>query len=375
MTTLAPNEIFPDDRPDPTIDPKKSEMPVEDTLAIVNHVRVVARKRAAWRYLAIELNEGENVNPEKTIREKYEAPDTALVVHQGNTWAVWTGEGEPTSEAFEPPLTPEEAKTFAGMFADDYDRVAAGAIFEDTDPADDHASMKASLAALGGQTPAPSTRPDPAADLHAMAGTAADDLVAGLVAKGLGGSGSALPRWPVTEHISAARVEYEKTRAERIKKELEATPRWVYAAASANETEFRARFNANPDAPVMTDSTGKIMAVWVGDVPPRRPAFQDNVLLVPAPGAASAQVPSRTPAPAPSAPPAPRKPVDTGEQPVARPEVALNKEGLRLFKLSRDPAFSVESQKALIMASNLLHAEAHRIEITMIRMNFIARKS
>jgi hypothetical protein len=100
-----PIDIFPEDTTDPTVDPKKFDMSVEETLGIVGHVRAATRKRPAWRKLKIEHAdprlEGGNVTPKELICRTYELPETAPIVRQDDIWAVWAGDGEPTCPAFD----------------------------------------------------------------------------------------------------------------------------------------------------------------------------------------------------------------------------------------------------------------------------------
>jgi hypothetical protein len=97
---------------DPTTAHEKKDFPVERTLGIVGHIRGVTRNRL-WRYIKEEALLASDRNVETAIspgaafyavavRAFYAVDLAAPVEHQGDTWAVWTGTGEPDSPAFEP---------------------------------------------------------------------------------------------------------------------------------------------------------------------------------------------------------------------------------------------------------------------------------
>jgi hypothetical protein len=96
-----PDEIFPEDKIDPTVAGKDAEMSVEQTLGIVGHVKTSTKKRKNWRYLRQDVSDNLEA-AETNIREFYGLPSSATVVHRGSEWAVWAAAGDPTSEAFEP---------------------------------------------------------------------------------------------------------------------------------------------------------------------------------------------------------------------------------------------------------------------------------
>jgi hypothetical protein len=335
---VTPHEIFPEDKIDPTVDLKKFDMPVEDTLAIVNHLKVVKRRRAPWRFLQIEPNDPrlKTSSPDVIIRRVYDLPPEATVAHQGNMWAAWAGGGKPTCEAFDKDdIVSKDAAEIAGPiramlgagagaalpadlpFHDDYVELAAGESAvrspghddaDSIDPADDHASMKASLEAI-----APTTR-----------------------------------------------QEYERQRAERLRKEREKEPRWIYCdrnvekGRTLSDAELRKRYGARDNAPVMIDPAGIVAAVWVGDGAPTRLAFPDPDPMDPIP----ANPYARTPEP-------PRM-----ERVRVSPQAAestLHEMGLKLYGLSKDPAFSQDVQKTLLHMSDTLHREAGKIETIRVR--------
>jgi hypothetical protein len=94
----VPAELFPEDKVDPTVTPGK-RYPVENTLAVMSHVRSVTKNRK-WLYLM-----GADLDPKK-IRDFYKLTETAWVDQQGDTWAVWSGGGDPEFPAFEDPGGP-----------------------------------------------------------------------------------------------------------------------------------------------------------------------------------------------------------------------------------------------------------------------------
>lgn len=92
-----PEDIFPEDKKDPTAGAKEPEYHVERTLGVMGHVRTIAKKRK-WLFLQIEAG-STKAGEVSHIREFYKLPN-APVTHQNGMWAIWSGEGEPTVEAF-----------------------------------------------------------------------------------------------------------------------------------------------------------------------------------------------------------------------------------------------------------------------------------
>lgn len=104
---LIPKEIFPENKVDPTVDPKQHEMSVEQTLGAVGHVRSTTRKRGKnWRF----LQNTENLSDEQMaakIRDLFDLPNTARIFEKDNTWAAWIGEGTPDANPFGSDEAPE----------------------------------------------------------------------------------------------------------------------------------------------------------------------------------------------------------------------------------------------------------------------------
>jgi hypothetical protein len=92
---VSMDNIFPENTLDPTAGTKEQEYHVERTLGVMGHIRGIARKRK-WLFLQI----GDEIDSKVSyIRDFYKLP-TAPVTHKNGLWAIWSGDGEPTSEAF-----------------------------------------------------------------------------------------------------------------------------------------------------------------------------------------------------------------------------------------------------------------------------------
>jgi hypothetical protein len=258
-------EVFPEDPTDPTVKKDREKMTVNETLGAMGHIKASTRSRK-WRFMT-----GQDVTEEK-IRAAYDLPETAQVVRRGVEWAVWSGDGEPTSDPFEG---------------------------QDT-------------------ITVPSPAPDDGLGQLIAAGVSPEAV------KAVFGATS-------TSEILESRKMYGQE-----------NDVWAYSSNVDGALQLRKRYE-RPDAPIAEHPTGGIYAIWLGDGPPTRPAF---------PGAAVKS--SVKPEPVKSA---------------TIPENALHDAGLKLYKMSCDPVFSVDEQlrRKLLQMSDILHAEAARFEVARIR--------
>lgn len=403
-----PEEIFPEDKIDPTAGTKENEYHVERTLGVVGHVRTIAKKRQ-WRYLVQE-----GVRPAEAmqkIRDFYQLPESALVVYQGDTWAVWSGEGEPSSKAFEPETLPEA--TPAPLLRD--------GIGFDVTALDSAREYRAAWPLNSG--PVHGTFPDEET-LETRNGHSPVDPVLAEVAKNA----------PPGTVLESTQAEILKATAENgvqhgwstnvsdneLRDTKGFTDTWAYSTKTdhlADPASMRARFKTRPDAPIET--RGDIAAVWLGEGAPPRAAFPEigsqpkppppngidkNGRLIPVPSGSfssggatdgstcsvcgeplgsvlrpgySCMGPFHTKATSPGITQLTgdldtraTKPVEVSPH---VPSAALNDMGLKIYGLSKNPLFSKDFREYLVRVSDSLHAEAARIELAKVRKNFDSR--
>jgi len=390
-------EIFPEDKIDPTVEHK--EFHVEQTLGVMGHVRAIAKKRK-WQYLnESEMPEGASIS---FIRKFYSQPETAAVTQKDGVWAVWSGEGEPTDDAF-PEYTPidegpgsEFLKGLQARLGIKPGESKEGAVVALPPPAPDSVSVQ--LRAVEAETTA----------RNAAFKRAKDDEA----------------------YESASKAGQEV---------------WAYSSIKIDDhVAMRRRYGTTNDAVIMMHPSGGIAAIWLGKGAPTRPAFPDVQqappgLKVPDTGAptthsfpaedegpfpAKAQpptgvigailkdaqerkngtsntghVPPTFPAPvggspldefhAAPMPPVPppfidditpsktRPPTDDLPKPVKVsghvPSAALNEMGVKLYGMSKEPLYSEKLRQYLANVSDSLHAEAARIELSKMREKLDAR--
>jgi hypothetical protein len=356
MTTT---EIFPEDKIDPTAGAKEEQYPVERTLGAMGHIRTIAKKRK-WQYLSLT---GENVTRQDIteaggevsfIRKFFSQPDTAAVTHKDGVWAVWSGDGEPTIEAF-----PEYMPVDQGP----------GSEF-----------LKGLQARLGVEQRAAE---------YAKAQTPGEPTKEGAVAFA-GGTG-------LNDHsVRDFDAESEATARNAAIKRAESDA--AYAAASkmgqdawafssldiTNHDAMRARYKTRADAPIEMHPTGGVAAIWLGDGEPTRPAFPDvqpvgnRLHSERKNGTHDAGTHIGTP-PAFPTPPI-LIPVDQLPKPAMKakvsphaPSAPLNEMGIKFYDLSKETVYSPEFRAWLQRVSDTLHAEAARIELSKMREKRDAR--
>jgi hypothetical protein len=342
MTTT---EIFPEDKIDPTAGAKEEQYPVERTLGVMGHVRVIAKKRK-WQFLhESQMPEGSSTPNGSSgavtfIRKFYSQPETAAVTHKDGVWAVWSDEGEPTTEAF-PEYTPVDE--------------GPGSEF-----------LK-SLQARLGQKPSEPTKEGSVAALPAAP------------YRDLAAEGEATARTAAFK-----RVESDEAYETASKAGQEA---WAFSSIKINDhAAMRRRYGTSNDAVIEMHPTGRLAAIWLGKSTPTRPAFPD-VQPVAAAAVSYQPVPEYTRheqkngnngGPTPPAFPAPIG--STDEQlplPVKvsghAPSAALNQMGVKLYGLSKEGIYSPQFREWLQRVSDGLHAEAARIELGLMRAKLDAR--
>lgn len=337
-----PDEIFPEDKIDPTVS-KDVKMSVEETLGVMGHVKAMTRKRKKnWRFLVQEdVSANDLDGAANKIREFYELPKSAPVAHQGNVWAVWAGEGGPTAAAFESEPEPL-AVAYAG----------------------------------------------PAVEFEA------DQTLLAEVLK------NAPPGTIVGEGDHAKTV--AMLEAKRLRETWAYSTKDIADQASMRE-RFQVRYDAPIE---LDPNGGDVAAIWLGKGAPTRPAFPDVAQLksdvtkpngVVPPGAFSSggardgslcsvcgepagsvlrhghscTGTSHTSHASEVAPDDLPKPVRVSP---FVPSAALNDMGLKLYGMSKEPVFNETFRKFLLQVSDSLHAEAARIELTKVRKSFDGRK-
>jgi hypothetical protein len=333
-------EIFPEDKIDPTAGAKEEQYPVERTLGTMGHIRTIAKKRK-WQY----LNESEMPEGSSTavsyIRKFYSQPETAAVTHKDGVWAVWSDEGEPTTEAF-----PEYTAIDEGP----------GAEF-----------LKSLQARLGVEQKAAE---------FVKAQTPSEPTKEGSVA--------ALPVAPYRDLAAESEVTARNAAIQRAKDNAayEAASKtdqeaWAYSTIDvSNYDAMRLRYGARNDAPIVPHPDQDIAAIWLGKGAPTRPAFP---FAQPVNGHVTHPVPTSdnntgsTPPTFP-APVGPTIPAEQLPRPVARakvsphvPSAPLNEMGIKFYDLSKEGAYSAEFRAWLLQVSDVLHAEAARIELAKMR--------
>lgn len=315
-----PDEIFPQDKLDPTVSPQ--DMSVERTLGVMSHVKAVTSKRRTggqWRYLRVDPNSEPILDVARKVRETYGIPYPAPVVCQGDEWAVWTGEGEPTRPAFE---------TFEEPPAPAPDALLA-------------AVLASAPEGTGATTAAPQGTLSPAAKKEA------------------------------DERMAA----YESARLARLGAALQPSmDKWSYwTEGELTASALRTHFETRGDAPFILHPGGDIAAVWRGKGEPTRQAFPDPIKFE------TATTP-KEPAPMPFQG---IRQIEgdlngyvTGELPVEpvpvkvfkhAPSAALNEMGVKLYGLSQEPLYAEGFRKFLLQVSDSLHAEAAKIELAKMR--------
>jgi hypothetical protein len=313
-----PDEIFPQDKLDPTVSPQ--DMSVERTLGVMSHVKAMTSKRRTgpqWRYQVIEPrpdHEDDESQPH-TIRRTYGLPDTAFVANRGTEWAVWTGAGKPETdpfETFEEPPAPAPDALLAAVLA-------------------------SAPEGTGATTAAPQGTLSPAAKKEA------------------------------DERMAA----YESARLARLGAALQPSmDKWSYwTEGELTASALRTHFETRGDAPFILHPGGDIAAVWRGKGEPTRQAFPDPIKFEPA-------TTPKEPAPMPFqgirqiegdldgyVGPAP-EPVKVFKH---APSAALNEMGVKLYGLSQEPLYAEGFRKFLLQVSDALHAEAAKIELAKMR--------
>jgi hypothetical protein len=359
-----PKEVFPENKLDPTVD-KNVAMSVEQTMGVVNHLKVVTRKRRQnWRYLV------QADGTAAAVRKFYELPENAPVIQQGNEWAAWAGTGEPDVEPFDPvEVVPEE--TTATVLAEVLANAPPGTVTEMWDPRTATEKMNADKTAL--------------------------------------------------KEAAARMAAYERARAGRIGKPDVSKETWAYSTnlpptAEAIEA-MRERYGASADAPIEQHPDGDIVAIWLGKGAPPRSAFPEvqrapaGLLRIPDTGTVTVHsfpvegegpfpantnpVPGvigallqdardardakanggngnvTTPAPAPAmTEPPPDLPKKVK---IIVPETTLHDMALRLYGMSQESCFNEPLRKFLLHVSDSLHAEAGKLEVAKVRSNFNQR--
>jgi hypothetical protein len=364
MTTppTFPQDIFPEDRIDPTAGTKETEYHVERTLGVIGHVRGIAKKRH-WRYLRQEGVPAREAFVK--IREFYELPENAPVVCLKDDWAVWAGEGEPSGPAF-------EQEPHYGTFPDE----------ETLETRNGHSAVDPILAEVLKNAP-------PGTVL-----SAGDEKVVIAIEAG--------------EREAALKEAANAKHAKKIDETLQET--WAYSTKDiADHSAMRARYGARADAPIVTDQSGDIAAIWLGKGAPPRAAFPNPEIdamsrrlaahgfvsskptngfveearrlsegvregrLCPVCGEPKGSVlrpgVSCTGESHPNA-------LDYTAPPDVSPHVpsaALNDMGLKIYRLSRNVLFTVPFREYLLKVSDSLHAEAARMELAKVRKNFDSR--
>ena len=353
-------EIFPEDKIDPTAGAKEEQYPVERTLGVMGHVRAIAKKRK-WQY----LNESEMPEGSSTavtfIRKFYKQPETAAVTHKDGIWAVWSGEGEPTDDAF-----PE---------------------YEPIDQGPGSEFLKGLQARLGIEK---------RAEEFVKAQTPSEPQKEGAVAfaSSSGLNDHDIRDFDAESEATARAAAFKRVASEESYETASKAGQEAWAFSSINiydHAAMRRRFGTGHDAVIEMHPTGRLAAIWLGKSKPTRPAFLD---VQPAPEGLhkNGTLPNGTnlddfhAAPMPPVPPPfidditpskTRPPTDDLPRPVKVsghvPSAALNEMGVKLYGMSKEHLYSEKLRQYLANVSDSLHAEAARIELGKMREKLDAR--
>jgi len=359
MTT----EIFPEDKTDPTVTGK--EFHVEQTLGVMAHVRVIAKKRK-WQFLQIDSADAETtkkvteVGGEVSyIRSFYQLPETAAVTHKDGVWAVWSGEGEPTTEAF-----PEYAPVDEGPGSEFLKGLQARLGIE-----------QKAAEFVKAQEPGEPVKEGAVA--LALSPLAAEDSKERLLLEG---------------ESAARNAAYKRAQSDAAYETSSKSGQNAWAYSSIHVTDhvaMRRRYGTGNDAVIEMHPSGGIAAIWLGKNAPTRPAFPD---VQPAPEGLGLRKQNGTNIndfhaepmpPVPAAVPTVPAPfldslVPSDLPPPVKvsghvPSAALNEMGVKLYGLSKEPLYSAEFRQYLSKVSDSLHAEAARIELSKMRAKLDAR--
>jgi len=345
-------EIFPEDKLDPTAGTKEQEYHVERTLGVIGHVRSIAKKRK-WQYLKIEAVEAV-ADPAAHVRSFYKLPETAVVAHKEDTWAVWSGEGEPTDEAFPEYEAIDEgpgSEFLKGLQARLKIEKSAAEYTKPSEPPREGSVALAGGSGLNDHLDDPGRNRDFAAEGERSSRNAA-----------------------------YKRAESDAAYEASVKTDQEA---WAYSTVDiSNHDAMRLRYKTRENAPIATHPSMDIAAIWLGKGTPTRPAFPD---VQPAPSGLKTNggplpngtsLKDFTPITPHVTHPNPTNDRDLPAPPKVSPHVPsapLNELAIKLYYLSKEPLYTAEFRAWALRVSDSLHAEAARIELNAMRSKLDAR--